>query len=65
VVQSRKSTRNIPRRGRRSGKGENIIINQPLHNILNIPTTIVIIETLMAKQGEILKTTLKVEPKEL
>jgi hypothetical protein len=33
---------NIPRRGRRSGKGENIIRQKPLHIREKIPTTIAI-----------------------
>jgi hypothetical protein len=48
VVQSRKSSKNLPRRGRRSGKGENIKGQQPLHIIINIPATITIIAMLMA-----------------
>jgi hypothetical protein len=43
VVQSRKSTRKLPRRGRRIGKGEKIRRKQPLHINANILTTIVII----------------------
>jgi hypothetical protein len=49
VVRSRKSTRNIPRRERRSGKGEKIRRHQPLHISAKIPTTIVMIATFMAK----------------
>jgi hypothetical protein len=37
----------LPRRGRRSGKGEKIRRQQPLHIGVNIPTTIAIIATLM------------------
>jgi hypothetical protein len=48
VVRSRKSTRKLPRRGRRSGKGEKIRRQQPLHISAKIPTTIAIIATLMA-----------------
>jgi hypothetical protein len=48
VVLSRKSTKELPRRGRRSGKGGNIRRQQPLHISENISTTILIIATLMA-----------------
>jgi hypothetical protein len=48
VVQIRKSTRNLPRRGRRSGKGEKIRIQQTLHISAKILKTIAIIATLMA-----------------
>ena len=48
MVQRKKSTRKLPRRGRRSGKGGKIRIEQPLHNTVKIPTTIEIIATLMA-----------------
>jgi hypothetical protein len=43
VVQSRKSTRKISRRGRRSGKEEKIRRKQPLHIRVNIPRAIAII----------------------
>jgi hypothetical protein len=46
-IPSRKSTRKLPRRGRRSGKGERIRRRQPLHISARIPTTIVTIEILM------------------
>jgi hypothetical protein len=49
VVPSIKITRNLPRRGRISGKGENIRRQQPLHINENISTTIAIIGTLMDK----------------
>jgi hypothetical protein len=48
VIRSRKSTRKLPRRGKISGKGGNIIRQQALHVGENVPTTIVIIATLMA-----------------
>jgi hypothetical protein len=48
VVLSRKSTKEIPGRGRRSEKGVNIRRQLPLHINTNIPTTIAIIATLMA-----------------
>jgi len=49
VVPRKKRTRKLPRRGRRSGKGERIIIWKPLHIIERIPSTIVIIVILMGK----------------
>jgi hypothetical protein len=44
----KQGVRKLPRRGRRSGKGEKIRRQQPLHNRVKIPTTIAIIATLMA-----------------
>jgi hypothetical protein len=48
MVRIKKSTRKLPRRGRRSGKGGNIIIQQPLQISENILETISIIATLMS-----------------
>jgi hypothetical protein len=48
VVRSKKSTRKLLRRGRRSGKGEKIRRKQTLHIRANILATIAIITTLMA-----------------
>jgi hypothetical protein len=48
VGPSRKITENIPRRGRRSGKGEKINTQKPLHISENILATITIIEKLIA-----------------
>jgi hypothetical protein len=48
VVLRRKSTREFPRRGRRSGKGENIRRQQPLHISEKILTSIATIVKLMA-----------------
>jgi hypothetical protein len=47
VVPSRKSTKKFPRRGRRSGKGERIRRQQPLHIISRILATIITIAILM------------------
>jgi hypothetical protein len=47
TVPSIKSTRKLPRRGRRSGKGERIRIWNPLHINARIPATIVTIAVLM------------------
>jgi hypothetical protein len=47
VAQRTRSTKKIPRRGRRSGKGENIRTQKPLQNNGNILTTIAIISTLI------------------
>jgi hypothetical protein len=48
VVQRKKSTKKLPRRGRRSGKGEEIRRKYPLHISANILETIAIIATLIA-----------------
>jgi hypothetical protein len=55
---------NIPRRGRRSGKGEKIRRQQTLHINQNIPTTIAIIATFMDTPRKISGTTSIVEPEE-
>jgi len=47
VVPSKKSTRKLPRRGRRSGRGRRIRRQQPLHISARIPTTILTIAILM------------------
>jgi hypothetical protein len=47
VVPSRKCTKNIPRRGRRSGRRGRIRRWKPLHISARIPTTIVTIAILM------------------
>jgi len=47
VVPGRKRTVKLPRRGRRSGKGESIIRWKPLHIGARILETIVTIEILM------------------
>jgi hypothetical protein len=48
VVRSRNNTKNIPRRGRRSGKGEKIRIQQIVRISAKILATIAIISTLTA-----------------
>jgi hypothetical protein len=47
VVLSRKSTKELPRKGGRSGKWENIRRQHPLSISENIPKTIAILATLM------------------
>jgi hypothetical protein len=45
---SRKSMRNLPRRGQRSGNGARKRRQKPIHISANIPSTTAIIKTLMA-----------------
>jgi hypothetical protein len=47
VVPSKKSTRELPRWGRRSGRRERIRRQQPMHINERIPTTIATIAILM------------------
>jgi hypothetical protein len=72
VVPRKKSTKKLPRRGRKSGKGERIRRQNPLHISARILETIVTIAILMITlrksvgnyiQSQILRTTRRMERK--